>query len=174
MSWQLIVTVFTFGGIGAVVRGAVIFILSMPAVFLFPLPTLLINIVAALLGGFILSMTMPDQISAALSVGLVGGMGTLSAFTGDVINHYFDKRHRGKMMLLIASYIMLTTICGVLFAALGSKAGSLIYDSYINDKSESALFLEQAKALQESFYDHSHDLNMSTPSNNLKEGDAHE
>lgn len=152
MSWQIIVTVFTFGGIGAIVRGAVIFILAMPAVFVFPLPTLLINILAALLGGFILSMTLPDQISIALSVGLIGGMGTLSAFTGDVINHYFDKNHRKKMLLLMASYIMLTTICGVLFAALGSSLGSYISQYYAQEHQEATMFLEQVKSLQESFH----------------------
>lgn len=163
MSWQLLVTVFTFGGLGAIVRASVIFILAMPAVFVFPLPTLIINMLAALLGGFILSITLPEQISIALSVGLIGGMGTLSAFAGDVLNHYFDKRHRKKMFLVIASYVMLTTITGVLFAALGSTLGNFVKESY-TENSDAALFLEQSRALQESLkhdaymHDHLHEV----------------
>lgn len=154
MTWQVLVTVFTFGGIGAVVRGAVIFILAMPSVFFFPLPTLLINLIAALLGGFILSMTLPAGISTALSVGLVGGMGTLSAFTGDVLNHWFDNRHRKKVILITAAYIMLTTITGILGAGIGSKLGEAVQKSHVQS-SDAALFLEQTKALQQQFMDES-------------------
>ena len=167
MSWQLLVTVFTFGGLGAIVRASVIFILAMPAVFVFPLPTLIINMLAALLGGFILSITLPEQISIALSVGLMGGMGTLSAFAGDVLNHYFDKRHRKKMFLVIASYVMLTTITGVLFAALGSTLGNFVKESY-TENSDAALFLKQSRALQESLkhdaymHDHLHEITPTT------------
>lgn len=154
MTWQVLVTVFTFGGIGAVVRGAVIFILAMPSVFFFPLSTLLINLIAALLGGFILSMTLPPDISTTLSVGLVGGMGTLSAFTGDVLNHWFDNRHRKKVILITAAYIMLTTITGILGAGIGSKLGEAVQKSHVQS-SDAALFLEQTKALQQQFMDES-------------------
>lgn len=179
MSWQLLVTVFTFGGLGAIVRGSVIFILAMPAVFVFPLPTLIINILAALLGGFILSITLPEQISATLSVGLIGGMGTLSAFTGDILNHYFDKRHRKKMFMVIASYVMLTTISGVLFAALGSTLGNFVQESY-HEKSDAAIFLEQSRALQEALrhdaymHDHGTELNQEAqPQDNDKVNENH-
>ncbi len=154
MTWQVLVTVFTFGGIGAVVRGAVIFILAMPSVFFFPLSTLLINLIAALLGGFILSMTLPPDISTTLSVGLVGGMGTLSAFTGDVLNHWFDNRHRKKVILITAAYIMLTTITGILGAGIGSKLGEAVQKSHVQS-SDAALFLEQTRALQQQFMDES-------------------
>lgn len=154
MTWQVLVTVFTFGGIGAVVRGAVLFILAMPSVFFFPLSTLLINLIAALLGGFILSMTLPPDISTTLSVGLVGGMGTLSAFTGDVLNHWFDNRHRKKVILITAAYIMLTTITGILGAGIGSKLGEAVQKSHVQS-SDAALFLEQTRALQQQFMDES-------------------
>ena len=60
-SWQVIVTVFTLGGIGAVVRALVLNILGIVSLFYFPLGVLFINMLACFLGGFIIAMLLPEK-----------------------------------------------------------------------------------------------------------------
>lgn len=159
MSWEVLVTVFTFGGLGAVVRGAVIFILSVPSVFFFPFSVLMVNILAAFLGGFIMSMLLPGDINSALAIGMVGGLGTLSSFTGDVINHFFDRRHRNKVVSIALLYFVITSVAGVLAAQGGMSAGKLIvdYNQHQAEEFKNSL-MGGTQALQQSILDtHDHD-----------------
>ena len=126
MSWQLLVTVFTFGGIGAVVRGAIIYMLALPNVFLFPIAVVFINMLAALIGGFIVTMALPHDINAALSVGLVGGLGTLSSFSSDILSLFFDRRHRPRMVIKIIIYFVVTSVLGVVAAKGGTIMANLV------------------------------------------------
>ena len=107
-SWQVLVTVFTFGGVGAVVRAAILQILMYPSAFLVPLGVLFVNILAALTGGFIIAMALPQDIHLALLIGLVGGLGTLSAFTTDLIALYEDRSYHKRLMMLLI-YIALAS-----------------------------------------------------------------
>ena len=157
MSWEVLVTVFTFGGIGAVVRGAVIFILALPSVFFFPFAVLLVNIIAAFLGGFIISITLPTDINSALSIGMVGGLGTLAAFTGDIINHFFDRRHRNKSIILAVVYFVATSISGVLSAQGGMSVGQMVMDYNNTARTEATeKIVKGTEELQQSILDNDH------------------
>lgn len=125
-SWQVLVTVFTFGGIGAVVRAAILQILTYPSAFLIPLGVLFVNILAALTGGFIIAMTLPQDIHLALVMGLVGGLGTLSAFTTDLIALYEDRSYHKRLMMLLI-YIGVTTLFGIFCAQGGMSIGHMIH-----------------------------------------------
>lgn len=157
MSWEVLVTVFTFGGIGAVVRGAVIFILALPSVFFFPFAVLLVNILAAFLGGFIIAITLPSDINSALSIGMVGGLGTLAAFTGDIINHFFDRRHRNKSIALAIIYFVATSISGVLSAQGGMSIGQMVLDYNNTARSEATeQIVKGTEELQQSILESNH------------------
>lgn len=157
MSWEVLVTVFTFGGIGAVVRGAVIFILALPSVFFFPFAVLLVNILAAFLGGFIIAITLPTDINSALSIGMVGGLGTLAAFTGDIINHFFDRRHRNKSIALAVVYFVATSISGVLSAQGGMSVGQIVMDYNNTARTEATeKIVKGTEELQQSILDSNH------------------
>lgn len=125
-SWQVLVTVFTFGGVGAVVRAAILQILMYPSAFLVPLGVLFVNILAALTGGFIIAMALPQDIHLALLIGLVGGLGTLSAFTTDLIALYEDRSYHKRLMMLLI-YIGVTTLFGIFCARGGMSIGHMIH-----------------------------------------------
>ena len=125
-SWQVLVTVFTFGGVGAVVRAAILQILMYPSAFLVPLGVLFVNILAALTGGFIIAMALPQDIHLALLIGLVGGLGTLSAFTTDLIALYEDRSYHKRLMMLLI-YIGVTTLFGIFCAQGGMSIGHMIH-----------------------------------------------
>lgn len=124
-SWQVLVTVFTFGGVGAVVRAAILQILMYPSAFLVPLGVLFVNILAALTGGLIVAMALPQDIHLALVIGLVGGVGTLSAFTTDLIALWEDRSYRKRSVFLLA-YIGLTTLFGIFCAQGGMSIGHMM------------------------------------------------
>lgn len=125
-SWQVLVTVFTFGGVGAVVRAAILQILMYPSAFLVPLGVLFVNILAALTGGFIIAMALPQDIHLALLIGLVGGLGTLSAFTTDLIALYEDRSYHKRLMMLLI-YIGVTTLFGIFCARGGMSISHMIH-----------------------------------------------
>lgn len=120
MTWQVLITVFTLGGIGAMVRGTIIMILANSA-RIFPMSILLVNMLAAFLGGFLLSLQLPEGIGAALSVGLVGGIGTLSSIHGNLMDLFFDKAYRR-----LALYLGITIFGGVLIAQAGMSTGTFV------------------------------------------------
>lgn len=181
MSWQILVTVFTLGGIGAVVRGAIIFILALPSVFFFPFAVLLVNILAAFLGGFIMAMALPSELNAALVIGMIGGLGTLSAFAGDLLNHFFDRKHRRRILVTAIIYCVITATTGVLCAKAGLSLGEYIKATTIDkQKEENEAFSEVARQLQESLMldEHSHehdfeDLKKRYENQDSKDADAH-
>lgn len=125
-SWQVLVTVFTFGGVGAVVRAAILQILMYPSAFLVPLGVLFVNILAALTGGLIVAMALPQDIHLALMIGLIGGLGTLSAFTTDIIALWQDRSYHKRLMLLIV-YVGITTLFGIFCAQGGMSIGHLLH-----------------------------------------------
>lgn len=125
-SWQVLITVFTLGGIGACVRGLIIGILAIPNVFVFPLGVLFINIIAGFLGGFITAMVLPTELHIALVIGFVGGMGTLSAITSDVIDLYYDRVHRRRAILYAVAYLLITSILGTFSAYGGVSLGQML------------------------------------------------
>lgn len=131
-SWQVLITVFTFGGIGAVVRALVLQILLIPTVVLFPIGVLFINIIAAFIGGFIIAMALPQDLHLALVTGLVGGMGTLSSFTSDVLNVITDRRERPRYLIIIACYFLATTIIGTVSAMGGMGLGNFLHGQVID------------------------------------------
>lgn len=122
MTWQVLVTVFTLGGLGAMVRGGIIMILASSAK-IFPMSILLVNMLAAFLGGFILSLQLPADLGAALSIGLVGGIGTLSSIHGNLLDLFFDKAYRR-----LALYLGITIFGGVLIAQAGLSTGKFLID----------------------------------------------
>lgn len=127
-SWQVIVTVFTLGGIGAVVRALVLMILGVTSLFYFPVGVLLINLLAAFLGGFIISLAMPEALHSIFVVGLLGGLGTLSAICSDVIDLYYDRVHRKITIVIGIVYILLSTVLGMLCAQGGIALSAVILD----------------------------------------------
>lgn len=120
MTWQVLITVFTLGGIGAMVRGGIILILASSSHF-FPLAILIVNMLAAFLGGFILSLNLPADLLAALSIGLVGGIGTLSSIPSNIMDLVFDRGFRR-----LAIYLAITIFGGVLVAQAGISTGNFI------------------------------------------------
>lgn len=122
MTWQVLVTVFTLGGLGAMVRGSIIMILANSAK-IFPMSILLVNMLAAFIGGFIFSLQLPTDLGAALSVGLVGGIGTLSSIHGNLLDLFFDKAYRR-----LALYLGITIFGGVLIAQAGMSCGKFLID----------------------------------------------
>lgn len=120
MTWQVLITVFTLGGIGAMIRGGIIMILSGSA-RIFPMSILIVNILAAFLGGFLLSLDLPTGINAAIAIGLIGGIGTLSAVPGNLLDLFFDKAYRR-----LALYLGITIFGGVLSAQAGMSIGNFV------------------------------------------------
>lgn len=142
-SWQVIVTVFTLGGIGAVVRALVLNILGLVSLFYFPLGVLFINMLACFLGGFIVSMLLPEALNIAFVIGLVGGMGTLSSVSSDVLDLYFDKAHRKVALLLGVLYLVLTAALSMACAQGGLSLGEFIRGDVVSDDP-----LEQARQME--------------------------
>lgn len=142
-SWQVIVTVFTLGGIGAVVRALVLNILGIVSLFYFPLGVLFINMLACFLGGFIISMLLPEALNIAFVIGLVGGMGTLSSVSSDVLDLYFDKVHRKVALLLGVLYLALTAALSMACAQGGLSLGEFIRGDVVSDDP-----LEQARQME--------------------------
>ena len=148
-SWQVIVTVFTLGGIGAVVRALVLNILGIVSLFYFPLGVLFINMLACFLGGFIISMLLPEALNIAFVIGLVGGMGTLSSVSSDVLDLYFDKVHRKVALLLGVLYLALTAALSMGCAQGGLSLGEFIRgDVFSNDPLEQARQMELQRMMQ--------------------------
>lgn len=148
-SWQVIVTVFTLGGIGAVVRALVLNILGIVSLFYFPLGVLFINMLACFLGGFIISMLLPEALNIAFVIGLVGGMGTLSSVSSDVLDLYFDKVHRKVALLLGVLYLAVTAALSMGCAQGGLSLGEFIRgDVFSNDPLEQARQMELQRMMQ--------------------------
>ena len=148
-SWQVIVTVFTLGGIGAVVRALVLNILGIVSLFYFPLGVLFINMLACFLGGFIIAMLLPEALNIAFVIGLVGGMGTLSSISSDVLDLYFDKVHRKVALLLGVIYLALTAALGMGCAQGGLSLGEFIRgDVFSDDPLEQARQMELQRMMQ--------------------------
>lgn len=145
LSWQVLITVFTLGGIGAVVRALVLSLLEVSSIFVFPLGVLLINILAGFLGGFISAMVLPLELHIAFVIGFVGGMGTLSAICADAIDFYYDRPHRRvSTILLLVVYLVLTTVFGALASLGGLKLGG-----YLHDGSQATpMSLEEARQME--------------------------
>lgn len=125
MTWQVLITVFTFGGVGAVVRAMIIMILEQSAK-IFPLSILMVNIMASFLGSFIISMAIPENFATVLMVGLIGGMGTLASINSNILDFFFDRAWR-RMGL----YILLTTVLGMLAALGGQAFGNMFHDAIV-------------------------------------------
>lgn len=148
MTWQVLITVFTLGGIGAMVRGGIIMILASSA-RIFPMSILLVNILAAFLGGFILSLHLPSGLNAALSIGLVGGIGTLSSIHGNLLDLFFDKAYRR-----LALYLLITIFGGVLVAQAGISTGSFIFNLVQGPQDMQTQILLDSLKQQENTLDH--------------------
>lgn len=140
MTWQVLITVFTLGGIGSVIRGTVIIILAGSA-GIFPAGTVIVNVLAAFLGGFISVLTLPEGIDAALAVGLVGGIGTLSAIPGNILDLIFDRGFRR-----LALYAALTVFLGVGSAAGGIAAGKMIVNMQETERMQTQLLIDALSA----------------------------
>lgn len=168
MSWQVLITVFTLGGIGAMVRGGIIMILATSA-RIFPMAILLVNILAAYLGGFILSLHLPSDLNAALSIGLVGGIGTLSAIPGNMMDLFFDK---GWRRLVI--YFAITVFGGVLVAQAGISTGKFIQNLVNGNQAMQTEMLMQSLQQTEGHIDQlkQHSVDLSDLENKLKELEA--
>lgn len=155
MSWQVLVTVFTFGGIGAVVRAIVIMILQSSAK-IFPLSILLVNILAAFLGGFIISMSLPEQFTAILLVGLVGGIGTLSSINANILDFFFDRAWRR-----LSLYLGLTVILGIFAAFAGQSFGNMFHDMVVQ---KSQYQLKALESMTQGLHDEAgHNLQLQLP-----------
>lgn len=120
MTWQVLVTVFTLGGLGAMVRGSITMILASSA-RIFPMAILIVNLLAAYLGGFLLQLSLPEGLNAAIAIGLIGGIGTLSSIHGNILDLLFDKAYRR-----LALYLGLTIFGGVLCAYAGMGTGNFV------------------------------------------------
>lgn len=132
LSWQVVITVFTLGGIGAVIRALVLMILGVSSLFYFPIGVLIINLLAAFLGGFIISLMMPEVLHSIFVIGLLGGLGTLSAICSDVIDLYYDRIHRKIAIVLGIAYLVLSTVLGMLCAQGGIALSSLVINDQTN------------------------------------------
>lgn len=128
LSWQVVITVFTLGGIGAVIRALVLMILGVSSLFYFPIGVLLINLLAAFLGGFVVSLALPEALHSVFVIGLLGGIGTLSAICSDVIDLYYDRIHRKVAIVLGIAYLVLSTVLGMLCAQGGIALSTLVLD----------------------------------------------
>ena len=146
-SWQLLVTVFTLGGVGAVIRGAILGLMKLPALFWFPIGVLFVNVLASFLGAFISSMMLPEELSMALVIGLVGGMGTLSAFCTDL----FELGHMpvgSKKKIFF--YVIFSTLLGLLSAQLGLSLGQYIHNQRMQEQEQIQQMLNLSSGLQPS------------------------
>ncbi len=92
-----------------------------PTLFIFPVGTLLVNLIGCFIAGIIFKLTsnhlhdtFSNNILNFLVIGFCGGFTTFSAFSIESIT-LFNQR---KFLLLI-SYIMLSGIFGILFCSLG-------------------------------------------------------
>ena len=131
------------GGACAVVRALVLNILGIVSLFYFPLGVLFINMLACFLGGFIISMLLPEALNIAFVIGLVGGMGTLSSVSSDVLDLYFDKVHRKVALLLGVLYLALTAALSMACAQGGLSLGEFIRGDVVSDDP-----LEQARQME--------------------------
>ena len=158
-SWQVIVTVFTLGGIGAVVRALVLNILGI----------------------------VSEALNIAFVIGLVGGMGTLSSISSDVLDLYFDKVHRKVALLLGVIYLALTAALGMGCAQGGLSLGEFIRgDVFSDDPLEQARQMELQRMMQsldeaqdlgigeEELHLHEHNLptDNTSPADNSADGSA--
>lgn len=105
MTWQIFFTVFTFGGIGAVVRAIIMYILAASA-SVFPIAIVLVNILAAFLGAFIINMALPADLEMSMVAGFVGGLGTLSAIPGNILDLVFQHGIRRIVIYFVATIFL--------------------------------------------------------------------
>lgn len=124
-SWQVLLAVFALGGLGAIVRATVLQLLMYPSSFLVPLGVLCVNVIAALVGGCISAMALPPELHLPLVIGLVGGIGTLSAFGTDIIALFEDRSYKKRLTLLVV-YFGITTLFGVACAQGGLTMGQML------------------------------------------------
>ncbi|RPG64191.1 MAG: fluoride efflux transporter CrcB [Flammeovirgaceae bacterium TMED290] len=87
----------------------------------FPIGTLLVNLIGCFFAGIIFKLTsnhfndsFSNNLLNLLVIGFCGGFTTFSAFSIESITFF----NQGKFLLLI-SYIMASTILGILFCGLG-------------------------------------------------------
>lgn len=146
-SWQVLVTVFTLGGVGAVIRGAILGLMKLPALFWFPIGVLFVNVLASFLGAFISSMMLPEGLSIALVVGLVGGIGTLSAFCTDIFELWNMPVGRMKKIFF---YVIFSTLLGLLSAQLGLSLGQYIHQQRLQEQEQMRQMLNISSGLQQS------------------------
>lgn len=121
MTWQIFFTVFTFGGIGAVVRGLIMYILAASAT-IFPIAIVLVNVLAAFLGAFIINMALPNDLQISMVAGFIGGLGTLSAIPGNILELLFQ--HGFKRLAL---YFALTIFLSLGGAYVGGSLGGIAH-----------------------------------------------
>ena len=92
-----------------------------PTLYIFPVSTLLVNLIGCFMAGIIFKLTsnhfndtFSNNILNFLVIGFCGGFTTFSAFSIESITLF----NQGKFLLLI-SYIMVSGIFGILFCGLG-------------------------------------------------------
>lgn len=118
-----IVAVFIGGGIGTVVRYIINVVYFKSCSVSFPWHTMLINIVASFLLGFLLYFINANegfnpQLKLLLTVGFCGGLSTFSTFSCEVIELFNNNRViEGLLYIFLSITICLIgTILGAYFA----------------------------------------------------------
>tara|TARA_B100001146_G_scaffold145047_1_gene127252 strand:- start:320 stop:679 length:360 start_codon:yes stop_codon:yes gene_type:complete len=105
------------GALGSVFRYSIGILFSSFSLTTFPWGTLFVNITGSFLMGIVFFISkdfLSEEFKLFLSVGLLGGYTTFSAFSLDVINMLFNKDY-----LLSILYILASVLISIFFLLVG-------------------------------------------------------
>jgi CrcB protein len=109
--------VFTGGGLGSIVRFGAGKFISARFTSLFPLGTLIVNVLACFLLGFIVTQADQKHLISPMTklflvTGFCGGFSTFSAFSNETVMLYTSGQN--LLMILYVSLSILLSISGIL------------------------------------------------------------
>lgn len=106
-------------GLGAIMRYLMTSLIKRKIRGNFPVATLVINIMGAFFLGYLKAKNIPSEVDLLLATGFLGGFTTFSTFQVESVSLLDEKRR-----VHLASYVLMTYLCGLIAAYLGMVLGN--------------------------------------------------